>query len=95
MNTVNASTSFSGFQLHLGCSPRVIPPLITTELGVDLKDAAQSITLLLTSLSDDVTEARDNLLQVKISQAHHANASHAPDPEYEVGSMVMLSTANH
>jgi hypothetical protein len=25
MNTVNASTGFSGFQLHLGRSPRVIP----------------------------------------------------------------------
>jgi hypothetical protein len=28
MNTVNVSTGFSGFQLRMGRSPRVIPPLI-------------------------------------------------------------------
>ena len=29
MNSVNASTKFSGFQLHLGRSLRIIPPLVT------------------------------------------------------------------
>ena len=30
MNTINKSTGFSPFQLHLGHSPRVLPPFITT-----------------------------------------------------------------
>jgi hypothetical protein len=32
MNTVNASTDFSNFQLHLSCSPHLIPPIIPTDL---------------------------------------------------------------
>ena len=36
MNTVNASTGFSGFQLHLGRSLRLIPPMVPTNLPDDL-----------------------------------------------------------
>jgi hypothetical protein len=31
MNTVNASTGFTGFQLKTGKSPRLIPPLVPAE----------------------------------------------------------------
>ena len=31
MNSVNASTGFSPFQLHIGCSPRTLPPLSRAE----------------------------------------------------------------
>lgn len=94
MNTVNSSTGFSGFQLHLGRSPRIIPPLFTTDMPEDLQDAAKLATNLLNQLANDVTEAQDNLLQAKISQAHHADTSRRPDPHYEVNDLVMLSTAN-
>ena len=36
MNTVNASTGFPSFQLHLSQSPHVIPPIILTTLIADL-----------------------------------------------------------
>jgi hypothetical protein len=32
MNTVNASTGISGFEMKMGRSPRVIPPLVPSEL---------------------------------------------------------------
>lgn len=31
MNTVNASTGFSSFQLPIGCSPQILPPLLPNE----------------------------------------------------------------
>jgi hypothetical protein len=89
MNTVNASTKFFGFQLHLGRSPRVIPPIASSASSSTLPESAEHI---IQRLSDDVAEARDNLLLTKITQAHHADTSHGRDPAYGVGDMVMLST---
>lgn len=45
MNTVNASTRFSGFQLRMGRSPRIIPLLVPTQLPDTAEDkkAAQVI----------------------------------------------------
>jgi hypothetical protein len=40
MNSVNASTGFSNFQLHLEQSPRLIPPIVPAELPEDLHSAA-------------------------------------------------------
>jgi Integrase zinc binding domain len=94
MNTVNASMGFSGFQLHLGRSPRVIPPMIPEMLPEELQDAGVTATSLIEQLQDDVTQARDNLLLAKITQSHHASANRAPDPAYKVNDLVMLSTAN-
>jgi hypothetical protein len=94
MNTVNASTGFSGFQLHLGRLPRIIPPLLASIPDTELQDATTTATALLDRLTEDVAEARDNLLQAKITQAHSASASQGPDPHYNIGDLVMLSTAN-
>ena len=94
MNTVNALTNFTGFQLHLGRSPRVIPPLVPSSLEDHLKDAATSALKVIEQLEIDVTKAQDNLLHAKIQQAHHAGASHGPEPNYKIGNLVMLSTAN-
>jgi hypothetical protein len=94
MNTVNTSTGFSGFQLHIGRSPRVIPPLIPTELPVELQDTAETATTMINHLKDDVAQARDNLLLAKITQTHHMSGSCAPDPHFKVDDLVMLSTAN-
>jgi hypothetical protein len=40
----------------------------------------------------DVVEAKDNLLLVKIFQAHHVNVHRAPNPPFKIGDKVMLST---
>jgi Chromo (CHRromatin Organisation MOdifier) domain len=94
MNTVNASTNFSGFQLHLGRSPRIIPPMIPSELPEDLADAHGLALTVINNLENDVAEARDNLLHAKIQQAHYASTSQSPDPGYAIGDFVMLSTFN-
>jgi len=92
MNTVNSSTKFSGFQLHLGRSPRVIPPIVPLQLPPDLMDAADTAVKTILRLTDDVAEARDNLLLTKVTQSFHADASRNPNPNYKVGDLVMLST---
>ena len=73
MNSVNASTGFSGFQLHLGRSPRVIPPIIPNELPIELYDAGQTASTLIDRLMDNVAQAWDNLLLAKITQVHHTS----------------------
>jgi hypothetical protein len=57
MNTVNPSTKFSCFQLHLSCSPRIIPPIIPHSLSTELRAAAEIASATIGQLSDDVAEA--------------------------------------
>jgi hypothetical protein len=92
MNTVNASTGFSGFQLKTGRSPRIIPPIVPLAENV----IAEQTTAheIITRVTLDVQEAQDNLLAAKICQAYHANEHRAPEDVYEVGDLVMLSTEN-
>ena len=92
MNTVNASTGFSGFQLKTGQSPRVIPPLIP--LDIDATPEQTTAHEIITWVTLDGKEAQDNLLAAKICQAYHANKHHAPEDIYEIGDLVMLSTKN-
>jgi hypothetical protein len=92
MNTVNASTGFSGFQLKTGRSPRIIPPIVPlSENATAEQTTAHEI---ITRITLDVQEAQDNLLAAKIRQAYHANEHRAPEDVYEVGDLVMLSTEN-
>ncbi|EJD51375.1 hypothetical protein AURDEDRAFT_24674, partial [Auricularia subglabra TFB-10046 SS5] len=90
MNTVNASTGFSGFQLKTGRSPRLIPPL--APLAAAPTPAAADAHAILKRLEDDVKEAQDNLLAAKVRQAYHANEHRGPEEVYEVGDLAMLST---
>ena len=53
MNTINASTGFSGFQLHLGCSPRVIPPIVPSTLPNDLQESAVQASNIIHCLAND------------------------------------------
>jgi hypothetical protein len=94
MNTVNASMGFSNFQLHLGRSPRLIPPLVPTELPEDLRSAASKAEEMISQIQTDVLEAQDNLLQAKIFQEHYANMNRGKEFVFVVGDMVMLSTFN-
>jgi hypothetical protein len=94
MNTINASTGYSGFQLHLGRSPWIIPPLIPSLLAPEQTDCRPLISDLINRVNTDVADARDNLLLAKITQTHHANKSRTPNPLFSIGDLVMLSTSN-
>ncbi|RDB24931.1 hypothetical protein Hypma_007676 [Hypsizygus marmoreus] len=92
MNTVNASTGFTPFQLKSNFSPRLIPSLINREpsslpTNVDVLRMVQEMEI-------NLMEAKDNLLTAKISQAHHANKSRAPEKPYAVGDKVLLTTVH-
>lgn len=94
MNSVNASTGYSGFQLRMGRSPRVMPPIVprTDRLPVDVDTVlAESIV---SRLLVDECEAKDNLLQAKVQQAFYSNFYRGPEMVYKVGDKVMLSTMN-
>lgn len=93
MNTVNASTGFSGFQLRMGRSPRIIPPLVVAPsptAPAEEKLAADIIQ----HLRGDVLEAQENLLTAKICQAEQANKTRRPEHNIKVGDRVKLSTAH-
>jgi hypothetical protein len=60
MNSINASTGFSPFQLRLGRLPRIIPPIIPSEVSYPEAISAADI---INRVSDDVVEAKDNMLQ--------------------------------
>jgi hypothetical protein len=94
MNSVNASSGFSPFQLRLGRSPRLIPPIVPDRLPIDLRKSneAEAAQDLLEKIANDEVEARDNILQAKVQQAHHANKRRGPENVFRVGEKVMLST---
>jgi hypothetical protein len=89
MNTINASTGFSPFQLRMGWSPRVIPPLIQGEDGA-LEDIWAS--QVIERLTLDVKEAQDNMLRAKLSQSLAANEHRTDDFLFEKGKRVVLFT---
>ena len=68
--------------------------MIPSELPEDLADACGLALTVINNLKNDVAEARDNLLHVKIQQVHYASTSRSPDPGYAIGDFVMLSTFN-
>jgi hypothetical protein len=90
MNTVNASTGFSPFQLRLGRSPRIVPALTAPP-----SDAAELKAVDLIRLHEVLLfEAQDNLLAAKVDQAFYANRSRGEEVVYSVGDRVLLSTRN-
>lgn len=94
MNTANASTGFSPFQLHMGRSPRLIPPLITGRQFKRPKPSPeeQDATSLIESLAQATAEAQDNLFAAKVNQAKSANQHRGPEVRFNVGDRVLLST---
>lgn len=107
MNTPNASTGFSPFNLKSGFSPRLIPsllapahpedlPVIGTVTASDpiLAPDDPTARAVLEKLELDLLDASDSLLAAKASQSHHANKSRAPDLHFSVGQKVMLATAH-
>jgi Chromo (CHRromatin Organisation MOdifier) domain len=92
MNTMNKSTGFSPFQLQLGQSPRLIPPLITPVMMTMPEE--QRAWELIDRLEQDVFEVQDNLLKAKVTQATYADLMRKEDLKLDIGDHVMLSTKN-
>jgi len=80
---------FSPFQLCMGHSPRLIPPLTEAMANESLSDP-DALTLV-ERIERDMVEAQDNLLVAKISQAEFANRHRADEVVHTVGNHVMLS----
>ena len=96
MNTINKSTGFSPFQLRMGGSPRLIPPLITPIVPImPPLPEDQRARELIDRLHTDVWEAQDNLLKVKVSQAAYVNGVRNTDFKLDIGDHIMLSMKNH
>ena len=66
MNSVNASTGFFPFQLHIGRAPHTLPPLSGEDTG---KTDGLSVAAFLSCLELDVLEVQDNLMEAK-AQRH-------------------------
>lgn len=93
MNTTNKSTGFSPFQLRMGRSPRLLPPLIRHEKDSENKEEVNAWRLI-KDLEAMTMEAQDNLLRAKISQASLANKDRLLTFPFKIGSRVRLSTLN-
>ena len=94
MNTINKSTGFSPFQLRLGRSPRIIPPLVgrtTDDVETNTAPALAARTVI-EKLEHDVWEAQDNMIKAKVSQAEQANKHRSLTFPFRVGQRVRLST---
>ena len=94
MNMVNAPTGFSNFQIWLGRSPCLIPPLIpnTPVLPQIVDDDTVWAQIVIECIQTNFANAKDNLLQAKITQAYHTNDHWSLDPPFKVGNKVMLFT---
>jgi hypothetical protein len=82
MNMTNVSTNYSGFELRMGRSPRLIPSLDPKEIineNPDLKPAVMKVKDILDRLKMDIEDAKDNLTAAKIQQAFHVNKNRRQD----------------
>ena len=92
MNTINSSTGYSSFQLRLGRSSRVIPPIVPTSLPDNLCSAGSTAENIINQLTNDIADTKDNLIQAKAIQAMYAKRSRRQEVMYQPGDKVMLST---
>ena len=90
MNTINKSTGFTPFQLCLGHSPRIVPPLAPAKPSTTVADV--DAWHVIQQLETDVLEAQDNLLKAKISQSFQVNKNHKLKFPFSIGSWVCLSS---
>ena len=71
-----------------------MPPIVPQSLPVDLQTAGDAATMIIDRLTNDVAQARDNLLLMKVAQAFHASTTRLLDPMYKKNNLVMLSMIN-
>jgi hypothetical protein len=88
---------FSPFQLRMGCSPCIIPPLTMSPPPGDLPDDVHlSNTVdLINALALDTMQAQDNLLAAKVAQAEFMNHHHTDNVVFTKYKHVLLSTKHH
>lgn len=91
MNSVNASTGFTPFQLRFGKSARILPPLISLEEDEERDVTAREIIEQMQPLQ---LEANDNLLTAKIRQAQQENQHRGKAFPFKIGGRVVLSTSH-
>ena len=78
MNTVNTPMGYSGFQLHLGQSPCIIPSIMPSHLFPELHSAGTAAKTVIAQLQNDIT-TKNNLPLTKVTQAHYTRASHGAE----------------
>jgi hypothetical protein len=88
MNTINKSTGFTLFQLHMGRSLRIIPLLLPAKSSATVTDV--DAWHIIHQLEVDVMDAQDSLLCAKISQSMHANKHRSTEFLFKVGTRVPL-----
>jgi hypothetical protein len=91
MNTINASTGFTPFQLRFGKSPRIIPPLLALEEDNDNEPTAREI---IEQMQPIHLEAKDNLLEAKIKQSQQENLHRSNSFPFKIGDRAVLSTSH-
>jgi hypothetical protein len=89
MNTTNASTGYTPFQLCFGKLPRILPPLMPSDNEADEEPTARE---LIERLRQWESNAQDNLLDAKIHQAFQVNKDRQLKFPFRVGDRVVLST---
>jgi hypothetical protein len=97
MSTVNASTGYTPFHLHLGRTPRMLPPLEPTNIQSAREDFPTEISNALNaimSLKTDIADTHDALIASCVAQANTANARQSNEPMLAIGDCVYLSTAH-
>ena len=91
MYITNVSTSFTPFQLHFRKVPCMLPPIILQNQENIQSQTANELIMWMQLIK---LEAQDNLLTVKIQQAHQENMHRQLTFPFKVGDRVVLSMAN-
>ena len=91
MNTMNALTGFTPFQLHFGKSACILPPLMSLEDNEVRDVTAREVIKHMQPIQ---LQAKDNLLTAKINQAQQENQHHGHTFPFKLGEHVALSTAH-
>ena len=95
MNMVNMSMGFSPFQLWMGHSARVVPPLVLSNVASTATTMEEECARQVIKFIENIRmEAQDNLLQAKISQTAQANKSRSLTFPFAIGGCIRLSTLN-
>jgi hypothetical protein len=97
MSSVNASMGYTPFHLHLGRTPRMLPPLTPKNVQSARQDFPTDVANALDaiiSLKTDVADAHDALVASRIAQANAANVHRSNEPDFNIGDFIYLSTAH-
>ncbi|KIK60094.1 hypothetical protein GYMLUDRAFT_103976, partial [Collybiopsis luxurians FD-317 M1] len=92
MNSVNASTGMSMFELRLGRSPHLIPPFVIDQTSSSMTTSAVDARSFLAQMQLLELEAWDCLTMSKVQQAFQADKQRRPCELFAEGDWVMLST---